>query len=826
MKEHDETQSEDNDLPEQFITVNIEPENLKIPTKNIVNTKQHTSTENSKEPTQTSLESSLDLESINLEPTYKKLPEVPEKVDDLRKLEPTSKKLPEVPKKVDNNGFFSKFIGWVSNKSKKVDKPVDELNNLVNPKVVKKPKPKENQPSKESFKEPSPLKSLAPDLFPLKSLAPESPSLKSLAPKPLSQNQSFIEPSPALELSSIEPLSPQPPPLTTAITSSPTVSSSARNEPPTNSPLIQKLDNAVGAHSEIQDSELEKKYNALVEEIQDQKIMADLNTLSYLDNLFGSNGEDAITKLHGDPHRDPHYYKNINKVIEHQNNRIQELKNLLQLSNRKVYIPGEKQDDYLFSYTINLGTGIELKEWIPNYKDFSGLYNGDVQFNPNFFKLKIQKIIYIIKTNTQLKNYLIMIYNLYKQLNDLFEKFRDQVIFVYSPYNYLTKKIIININADPIEVIPGNDSIHIWGANVTNWNLLPCDPYSRTFKRGGSCDTICDNNNNINGSGQAKNIGYQTVGIFGIVTMPVDNSDILNLESVSLTNKCYNPPIIPLFIYINFDDNIYVLDYKNMGTKGTIDKQYYIYYRNNNNGIALFFTTDKSFIQKYILLDLPQQQKFRYSINNNNNNGFNDVINIFINQINTLPTTMEFSNIGNNKILPNKIVVKISFNRPSLEQSPTLLPPTPPPPSAPTSLQSPGAPPPPPPKGGNNSPKFKKKYTYKYMARRKGRRIRSRKQRGGVFGASQWAPALIGNNITEQETALQNNLLDPNSSILNKMNTYQGGSKGGNIGNVLAQGAVPASLFAANYMYSPGRKSRKRKSCKKNKKASRKFRLF
>jgi len=33
--------------------------------------------------------------------------------------------------------------------------------------------------------------------------------------------------------------------------------------------------------------------------------MADLNTLSDLDNLFGSNGKDAITKLDGDPH----YYK-------------------------------------------------------------------------------------------------------------------------------------------------------------------------------------------------------------------------------------------------------------------------------------------------------------------------------------------------------------------------------------------------------------------------------------------------------------------------------------------------------------------------------------
>jgi hypothetical protein len=173
---------------------------------------------------------------------------------------------------------------------------------------------------------------------------------------------------------------------------------------------------------------------------------------------------------------------------------------------------------------------------------------------------------------------------------------------------------------------------------------------------------------------------------------------------------------------------------------------------------------------------------------------------------------MEFSNMEN---LSNKIVVKISFNRPSLQLH--------------SSIARPPTPPPPQPKGGNNnSTKLKKKYTYKYMVNKRQRKRRSRKQRGGVFGASQWAPALIGNNITEQESNSTNGHITPNSTILDKMNTFQGGSKGGskggNITNVLAQGAVPATLFAANYMYSPGRKSRKRKSCKR--KASRKFRLF
>jgi hypothetical protein len=59
-----------------------------------------------------------------------------------------------------------------------------------------------------------------------------------------------------------------------------------------------------------------------------------------------------------------------------------------------------------------------------------------------------------------------MIYNLYKQLNDLFKKHKEQVI--------------IKKDTDPIEVIPANNyNIHVWGANVTNWNLPPCNTVKR-----------------------------------------------------------------------------------------------------------------------------------------------------------------------------------------------------------------------------------------------------------------------------------------------------------------------------------------------------------
>jgi hypothetical protein len=132
--------------------------------------------------------------------------------------------------------------------------------------------------------------------------------------------------------------------------------------------------------------------------------------------------------------------------------------------------------------------------------------------------------------------------------------------------------------------------------------------------------------------------------------------------------------------------------------------------------------------------------------------------------------------------------------------------------------------------GNNNNNNFtnsKKKYTYKYMVNKRHRKRRSRKQKGGQFGASQWAPALIGSNISQQEAHLQGGILSASPEIMTETLKYQGG----NIANVLAQGAAPASLFAANYMYSPGKRGNKRKSNKKthsrkNKKTHRKFRLY
>ena len=120
----------------------------------------------------------------------------------------------------------------------------------------------------------------------------------------------------------------------------------------------------------------------------------------------------------------------------------------------------------------------------------------------------------------------------------------------------------------------------------------------------------------------------------------------------------------------------------------------------------------------------------------------------------------------------------------------------------------------------NDSTKTKKKYTYKYMANRR-RRSRRRNQRGGVFDASQWTQAVAGSTIAEQEMNVQppGGILSASPNAMNLMRTYaggrrrsRGGSRGGNVGSVLAQSIVPASLFAANYLY--GRRTNKRKNNK------------
>ena len=125
--------------------------------------------------------------------------------------------------------------------------------------------------------------------------------------------------------------------------------------------------------------------------------------------------------------------------------------------------------------------------------------------------------------------------------------------------------------------------------------------------------------------------------------------------------------------------------------------------------------------------------------------------------------------------------------------------------------------------GNNNSKKSKKKYTYKYMAKRGRKSRRGRQQKGGVFGASQWASSLVGSNISQQESHVQppGNILYADQRILGEATTYQGGSKGGNLGTVLAQGAAPASLFAANYMMHKPRRTKRNRGKKHKRKTVR-----
>lgn len=57
---------------------------------------------------------------------------------------------------------------------------------------------------------------------------------------------------------------------------------------------------------------------------------------------------------------------------------------------------------------------------------------------------------------------------------------------------------------------PSCELIHVWGANIDNWNL--------------------NDNENITGGGQASYFKVQKPGVFGIITMPIDDSKATNID--------------------------------------------------------------------------------------------------------------------------------------------------------------------------------------------------------------------------------------------------------------------------------------------------------
>jgi len=107
----------------------------------------------------------------------------------------------------------------------------------------------------------------------------------------------------------------------------------------------------------------------------------------------------------------------------------------------------------------------------------------------------------------------------------------------------------------------------------------------------------------------------------------------------------------------------------------------------------------------------------------------------------------------------------------------------------------------------------KKKYNAKYMSKRKSRRSsRSRRsrQRGGLFGASQYNTALYGKNIQQQEGNIVNGALLPNAHGMTVAKEYQGGARGGGHLGFIGANITPAALFAATMAF--GRRKTKRRT--------------
>lgn len=101
-----------------------------------------------------------------------------------------------------------------------------------------------------------------------------------------------------------------------------------------------------------------------------------------------------------------------------------------------------------------------------------------------------------------------------KKVNKLMDDFPERVKLGFiGDRNLLKQRNGINgvprMNTTQIQSVPeiNKNSIHVWGANESNWNL--------------------NLNILISGSGQAHVIGKQIPGNFGIVTMPNSNLDKL-----------------------------------------------------------------------------------------------------------------------------------------------------------------------------------------------------------------------------------------------------------------------------------------------------------
>ena len=233
----------------------------------------------------------------------------------------------------------------------------------------------------------------------------------------------------------------------------------------------------------------------------------------------------------------------MDKIIEHQNHRFQELTQLLNADhNRKVYIPGKPKNDskFPFNFFILLGAGQAAFDW---YNDFDNckrnfnltqdqikmIYNNDrfdypgfnKDLTTNIFSQDIQIIREIVtKLNAHVKkmcdiicfNYLLMMYNLNKLANNLYWQFNDRVIF--------TEKL-------PFGEI-SNCNILVWGTIITEWNK--------------------PDETQLTDGHIAVSIQKQQPGSFGIVVSPTyltDNNldNLFETSKTTYTNDCGLSPI-------------------------------------------------------------------------------------------------------------------------------------------------------------------------------------------------------------------------------------------------------------------------------------------
>lgn len=195
-------------------------------------------------------------------------------------------------------------------------------------------------------------------------------------------------------------------------------------------------------------------------------------------------------------------------ILNHQKYRFAQLYRLLQNDDDvMVVIPIDTKSS---SLEHGLGKGLAVDQWGDTNKSKQSIANLTALVNRLITTFPKRVKYGAVGTNANAKSFSSSVLTPF--VNKLPQSEKDK---------------LIGYNRNSITLTTPSDKIyHVWGANVTNWNL----PVGTTIK----------------GLGQAEGMEKQKVGIFGVITTPLS---VNNLDDISI--RSYTDTIVPSIPPIN-----------------------------------------------------------------------------------------------------------------------------------------------------------------------------------------------------------------------------------------------------------------------------------